>query len=131
MAKQPMTAAHKQALAEGRAQARAVKNYLEALDARKPRRGRPRTPDSIRAQIAKAEKDTASDNVMTRLQAVQRVKDLEAELAALEAEETVDLAALEAEFVTHAKAYSDAKGIEKSTWRSMGVPADVLKKAGI
>lgn len=35
---------HKAALAEGRAQGRAVRAYLEGLEASKPRRGRKRTP---------------------------------------------------------------------------------------
>ena len=35
-----MSDAHKEALAEGREQGRAVRRYLEALEANKPRRGR-------------------------------------------------------------------------------------------
>ena len=35
-----MSEAHKAALSEGRAQGRAVRRYLEALDAHKPKRGR-------------------------------------------------------------------------------------------
>src|SRR5262245_27658279 len=41
--KTAMTDAHKAALAEGRNQARIVGNYLEAIDAHKPKRGRRRT----------------------------------------------------------------------------------------
>ena len=44
--KRTMSAEHKAALAEGREQGRAVREYLEALEAHKPRRGRKRTPDS-------------------------------------------------------------------------------------
>src|SRR6184192_344807 len=46
------TDAHKQALAEGREQSRALTAYLEALEAHRPRRGRPRTAESIQAQIS-------------------------------------------------------------------------------
>ncbi len=48
-----MSDAHKAALAEGRAQGRAVRNYLEALEAHKPKRGRKRTPDSMKRRLAK------------------------------------------------------------------------------
>ena len=47
-----MTDAHKAALAEGRAQGRAVRAYLEAIAATKPTRGRKRTPDSMRSRLA-------------------------------------------------------------------------------
>ena len=42
---------HKAALAEGRSQGRAVRVYLEALAANKPKRGRKRTPDSITKRL--------------------------------------------------------------------------------
>ena len=48
-----MTAEHKAALAQGRAEGRAVKEYLEALSANKPKRGRKRTPDSIGRRLEK------------------------------------------------------------------------------
>lgn len=43
----------------------------------------------------------------------------------------VDLARLEDEFVVHAGAYSDTKGLSYSAWREIGVPAAVLKRAGL
>jgi hypothetical protein len=42
-----------------------------------------------------------------------------------------DQEALADDFVKHAKAYSERKGISYATWREFGVPADVLRKAGI
>jgi hypothetical protein len=42
---------HKAALAEGRAQGRAVRRYLEALEAHRPRRGRKRTVESMRKPL--------------------------------------------------------------------------------
>ena len=47
----PMSDEHKAALAEGRNQGRAVRRYLEALDAHKPKRGRKRTPDSMQKRL--------------------------------------------------------------------------------
>lgn len=124
-----MTAEHKRALAQGREQSRAIRNYLEALEQHRPRRGRKRTPDSIKKRLATIESALPDASPIQRLQMLQERRDLEAELEATTA--TVDLAGLEKAFVKAARAYSEAKGISYSTWREMGVPADVLSKAGI
>ncbi len=124
-----MTEEHKAALAEGRAQGRAVRNYLEALDAHRPKRGRKRTPESMRARLATIESSIDSADPMTRLQLVQERIDLAAAIAA--AETTIDLSALEEGFVAAAAAYGERKGISYSAWREVGVPAAVLKRAGI
>ena len=124
-----MTAEHKQALADGRAEGRAVKAYLDALEQQKPRRGRKRTPDSIAKRLTAIEKQLADASSLQRLQLVQERRDLETELAGMDT--TVDLTALEAAFVKVAKAYSARKGIEYASWRELGVGADVLKKAGV
>ena len=50
-----MTDEHKAALERGRQEGRAVRDYLEALRASKPKRGRKRTPDSINARLDKIE----------------------------------------------------------------------------
>jgi hypothetical protein len=47
-----MNAEHKAALAKGRSQANAVRAYLEALEANRPKRGRKRTPESIERRLA-------------------------------------------------------------------------------
>ena len=124
-----MTAEHKQALADGRAEGRAVKVYLDALEQQKPRRGRKRTPDSIAKRLTAIEKQLGDASSLQRLQLVQERRDLETELAGMDT--TVDLTALEAAFVKVAKDYSARKGIEYASWRELGVGADVLKKAGV
>lgn len=124
-----MTDDHKAALAEGRAQGRAVRSYLEALDAHRPKRGRKRTPESMRARLATIESTIDSADPMTRLQLVQERLDLAAAIAA--AETTIDLSSLEEGFVAAAAAYGERKGISYSAWREVGVPAAVLKRAGI
>jgi hypothetical protein len=45
--RRPMSDEHKEALARGRHEGRVVREYLEALRATKPKRGRKRTPESI------------------------------------------------------------------------------------
>ena len=53
--KTKMTDEHKRALAEGRELGRAVRDYLEALEQNKPKRGRKRTPDSVKKRLAAIE----------------------------------------------------------------------------
>ncbi len=124
-----MTEEHKAALAEGRAQGRAVRSYLEALEAHKPKRGRKRTPESMRARLAKIETTIDAADPMTRLQLVQERLDLAEAIAA--AETTVDLSALEDGFAAAAAGYGARKGITYAAWREVGVPAALLKRAGI
>ena len=124
-----MSAQHKAALAEGRAQGRAVRRYLEALEAHKPKRGRKRTPDSMKRRLERLDAELASADPLHRLQLIQERLDLSSELAA--AEEKIDLSALEDEFVAAAKSYSERKGISYAAWRELGVTPVVLKRAGI
>ena len=124
-----MTDEHKAALAEGRAQGRAVRAYLEALEAHKPKRGRKRTPDSIKKRLAKIELEIGDADPLKRLNLIQERLDLQGELDATE--ETVDLSALEQEFAGAAKAYGERKGISYAAWRELGVAAATLKDAGI
>lgn len=124
-----MSNEHKAALAEGRDQGRAVRRYLEALEANKPKRGRKRSPDSMKKRLDAVENELATADPLKRLHLVQERLDLQAALEATEA--TVDLEALEKEFVSAASTYSDRKGISYSAWRELGVPGSVLDRAGI
>jgi hypothetical protein len=124
-----MSDAHKEALAEGREQGRAVRRYLEALEANKPRRGRKRTPEGIQRRLAAIEERMASADALSRLHLAQERMDLEAELAS--SSDGVDLGALEAAFVKAAGPYSRRKGIGYEAWRAANVEPRVLKAAGI
>lgn len=127
--KREMTDEHKAALAEGRRQGKAVRDYLEALEQHKPKRGRKRTPESMRAQLDKIESQLDDADPVKKLQLIQDRMDLQAELEA--SENKADLDGLEADFVSAAKGYSERKGISYAAWRELGVEAAVLKKAGI
>jgi uncharacterized protein YicC (UPF0701 family) len=129
--KTPMTDEHKAALAAGRAEGRSVKQYLEALESNRPKRGRKRTPESIGKRLETIEADLADADGLKRLNLVQERLDLQNELERLNSDDTVDLSALEAEFVKVAKGYGERKGISYAAWREVGVPAPVLKQAGI
>jgi uncharacterized protein YicC (UPF0701 family) len=124
-----MSDEHKAALAEGRTQGRAVRAYLEALDANRPKRGRKRTPDSINKRLAVIDNELSSTDKLHALHLRQERRDLQQELSSMS--ETVDLAGVEKEFVASAKAYGERKGISYATWREAGVTPAVLKKAGI
>jgi hypothetical protein len=127
--KSPMSNEHKEALALGREQGRAVRRYLEALDLHKPKRGRKRTSESIQKQLASIEDKLGVADPLSRVQLIQQRMDLQAELESKG--QTVDLAALEGDFVKAARDYGQRKGISYAAWREAGVDAAVLKKAGI
>jgi hypothetical protein len=127
--KGPMTDEHKAALATGRSEGTAVRNYLEALRSNKPKRGRRRTRESVAARLSAIDTELESADPMTELRLRQERRDLQAELASMG--EKVDLTALEEGFVSVAKSYSQRQGISYATWREIGVDAAVLKRAGI
>ena len=127
--KGPMTNDHKAALAQGRTEGRAVRDYLTALRASKPKRGRRRTPDSIRKRLAAIDKELASADALTELRLIQERRDLTSEMATMD--RGVDLATVESAFVDVAASYSARHQISYTSWREVGVPAAVLRKAGI
>ena len=124
-----MSDEHKAALAEGRNQSRAVRNYLEAVEANKPKRGRKRTPESIEARLGRIDEEIGDASPTKRLELVQERLDLQAEVAVMA--ETPDLTELRNAFVASAKGYSERKGISYAAWREVGVDAATLKEAGI
>jgi hypothetical protein len=127
--KGPMTDEHKAALARGRSEGKAVRDYLDALRANKPKRGRKRTPDSIKRRLAAIDTQLADADPLNELRLIQERHDLTDELATMG--QAVDLEAIEGAFVNVAKAYSERQGISYAAWREVGVEASVLKKAGI
>ena len=127
--KGPMTDEHKAALATGRNEGNAVRNYLEALRNNKPKRGRRRTRESIASRLAAIDSELESADPMNELRLRQERRDLQAEVASMGAK--VDISALENGFVSVAKSYSSRQGISYATWREIGVDAAVLKRAGI
>ena len=124
-----MTDEHKAALAEGRTQSRAVRNYLEAIESTKPKRGRKRTADSVKKRLATIDTELAGADPLKALNLRQERKNLQAELAGFDHQ--VDLADVEQAFVGVAKAYGERGGISYDVWREQGVSAEVLKRAGI
>ena len=127
--KNPMSDAHKAALATGRVEGKIVRDYLEALRANKPVRGRKRTPDSIAKRLAAIESEIGTADAVKELRLVQERMDLQAELATMGA--TVDMGSLEADFIKVARAYGERTGVSYAAWRAIGINPAVLKAAGI
>ncbi len=127
--KSQMTEDHKQALAVGRAEGRMVRAYLEALESSKPKRGRKRTKDSISRRLDRIEAELEEADPLKRLQLTQEQLDLADELEQMDS--GIDLTRLETDFTKVAKGYAERKGITYAAFRQIGVPAAVLKKAGI
>ena len=124
----PMSKEHREALARGRRESRAVKRYLEALNSRK--QGRRTTPERLQEKIAGLEKKIGSESdpnarVILRQQRLDAQRDLKA------AGNVASLEDLERGFIKMAKGYSSRRGISYTAWREEGVSAEVLRKAGI
>jgi hypothetical protein len=124
-----MTDEHKAALDRGRNEGRAVRDYLEALRANKPKRGRKRTSESISKRLQVIEEEIRGASAIDELNLIQERRDLIAEMESIG--ETVDLSALEDAFVAVARAYGDRKRIAYVSWREVGVSAATLARAGI
>lgn len=124
----PMSEEHKAALAQGRRESRAIKSYLQALGSRRP--GRPVTAESVQKRIAAIDERIAAEtDPLKQLDLRQERIDAEETLKEVEAKQ--DIEELEAGFIEVAKSYSERKGISYTAWRQVGVPASVLKQAGV
>jgi hypothetical protein len=127
--KTSMSDEHLQALAKGRTEGAAVRRYLVALENHKPRRGRKRTPESMKRRLNAIEQSLPKVDPLLRVHLLQERIDLEHALEA--SHETVDLKALEDDFIKAAKTYGERKRISYAAWREAGVDAAILKRAGI
>ena len=125
----PMSDEHKQALAEGREQGRGVRLYLEALEKNRPKRGRKRTQDSISKRLETIDVKLPEADPLTRLHLIQERLNLQTEWRASRRKQTSPSS--KQAFIVAARSYGERKGITHAAWRALGVPADVLRKAGI
>lgn len=127
--KSGMSADHKAALAKGRAQSKAVRDYLRLLE-QDGRRSSNMSADQINAKVHELQtRIDETDDPARRVELIQRRIDLEEQLNSVE--DAPDEDALEKDFVEAAKEYSERKGISYSAWREVGVPAATLKAAGV
>lgn len=87
-----------------------------------------RDPAQVRKAAEWLRDRAAKEQGVKRLRTLQRVRDLEYAAEELEAEPADSL---EGFFIANAAEYAQAAGIEYATFRDVGVPARVLKAAGI
>ena len=113
-----MSQEHKDALARGRRESRAIKTYLKTIESRKP--GRPVTKESLTSRLATVNaKLEGMDDPLKRLDLLQSRLDIEEALASVK--DVANLDQIEADFVANAKGYSQRKGISYTAWRRFGV----------
>lgn len=126
-----LSAGHKKALAEGRTLSAAVDRYIRAINT-PGRRGRKVTKATLEKRLAAAKETAKTATGVELVLAKQQIRDCTSRLAAMRAASNGgSLKSLEAEFVKAAPAFSANRGIGYGAWRDAGVPAVVLKKAGI
>lgn len=127
--RQPMSSAHKKALANGRREGRTIREYLEIVESTKPRRGRRRTPESIARRLTVINSAVRQADPVTKVRLIQERLDLRTELAGMKTKSQI--AEAESRFVKVARLFSTRNGITYNAWREFGVSESVLKKAGI
>ena len=107
-----------------------VDRYLSAVNTPK-RRGRKVSKVALEQRLTEARGKAKSANGVEKVLAAQDVRDLQARIAGLDAASGTDIKGLEAAFVKIAKRFGENRGIGYGAWRDAGVPAIVLKKAGV
>ena len=81
--KSTMSVAHKKALANGRNEGRIIREYLEIVEATKPRRGRRRTPESIAKRLSVITHELKTADPVTKVRLIQERLNLKTELASM------------------------------------------------
>ena len=128
-----MSETSREALARGTHETATVRAYLEHLRS-------PQGPDKTRrlpaAEVLQRRLDTTNEqleatdmDVLERLRLTQLRQDLTRDLTARTVQG--DDPQLEASFVEVAHAFAERKGVDYESFRAVGVPARVLRAAGI
>ena len=107
------------ALEGARAQAAAVRQYLEAIDLSRRRRRR-QLPESIASRLEAIAADLTGADPAARKPLLRERRELRSRLRALEAQ-----------FIAVGLEYAERVGIRHETWLAVGVPPRVLRAAGI
>jgi hypothetical protein len=123
----PLSAEHLEALAKGRRAGPAIRNYLATVAVKRPRGRKPRSADEVIPELEKAIANETDPLSLVKLHSQLRREQERAEVENV----TSDPQALEDAFVEYAAWYSTQHGIAYADWRMVGVPAAVLKRAGV
>ncbi|MGH8945707.1 MAG: hypothetical protein ACRDVL_06130 [Acidimicrobiia bacterium] len=123
-----MSKEHKEALARGRKEARAVKAYLKAIDERTS--GRQPSKGTLQNRLDKVnQKIEATQDPLKTVDLLQSKLDIEKTLSRVGDQD--DFEETQKAFVENVRPYSERKGITYTAWREFGVPAKVLRAAGL
>lgn len=108
-----------------------VKRYLELQSPRLRRRGSPADLGATREQLELVEAEIPlTVDPLTRVLLHQRAIDLKAKLEEMETTEA-DFEQIEEEFIENVARWAEQKKISYSALREAGVPAQILRKAGM
>ena len=107
-----------------------VDRYLAVINTPQ-RRGRKVSKATLQQRLAAAETRLKSATGVEKVLAAQEVRDLRARLSRMNLAGTVDVKTLESAYVKIAKQFGENRGITYGAWRDAGVPAVVLKRAGV
>lgn len=124
-----MSDEHKSAIQSGRAQTKVVREYLEVLENRRPRRGPRPDPAKMRGRIDAIAVELATAAPLERVTLHQERMDLGRQLETLEQGDRYE--ELEENFVSVVDEYSRRRGITAEAWLAVGVPKGVLKRGGV
>jgi len=109
-----MSKTHKDALANGRVEGRVIREYLEIVEATKPRRGRRRTSESISKRLAVIAAELKTTDPVTKVRLIQERLDLRTELASMKSKNEVAAATVSNAFSGSTTAIHAA--LNSETW---------------
>ena len=107
-----------------------VDRYLASVNTPK-RRGRKVSQATLEQRLATARQELRTGTGVAKVLAAQEIRALAAKIEQLNSTAGADSKTLESDFVKIAKRFSEQRGVSYGAWRDAGVPADVLKRAGI
>lgn len=120
---------HRASAAASREESFKVRAYLDALELQRPRRGPRLNADKIRTKLAKIEEELPTVSTLRRLELIQEQLNLLKQLKSIE--NAADIKELENDFIAVAQSYAERRKVSAHAFRAVGVPQDVLTRAGI
>lgn len=135
-----MTDSHREALQVARNENRVIGAYLQVLEhnqkideQNRPKRGRRRSTESMQARLDEIVGAIGKASPLKRVLLIQEQMDLQKELheATRPPQQPIDISGMEEGFSEVVASFSKRKGVSYAAWREIGVPARVLKEAGI
>lgn len=127
--KRTLTPEHLDALARGRHESAIVRRYLTLLESNRPRRGKKVSVNELKQRLATITSQLADCDPTEKLNLIKKRKTLVAQIERLESSH--ELVEAEQAFVVVASEYAKRKGIDFDTFREVGVPTEVLKRAKV